>query len=480
MKKYGQDDSDAQCCVVGRIYPFHNAYRTTQEGYAKNGSRNKGDEALCLKIPNNSAQYYDGSKNGHYPHRCTHFLIPHVKRLSAIVAVSKKLCKERSLQDFVCPFSLLDMAANQDQTDRDFMDRAIALGERGRLRAPPNPWVGCVLVRDGQVVGEGFHSADGEPHAEVEALRQAGGQARGSTAYVSLEPCAHHGRTPPCSDALILAKVERVVVAVQDPDPRVCEHGIEKMRRAGVSVVVGVCAEKASHSLRSYLHQRRLGRPYCIIKAALSLDGRVAAADGSSQWISSAEARVDAHRLRAESQAILVGAGTALTDHPRLTVRDWTAAGVRQPLRVLLDASGKVPPEGPLFDTCLAPTLIATTHAAPKEWIERCMQKGAEVVVLPSAADGIGVDVQAVVTFLGSRGVLQLLVEGGSHIHSAFFRYGLVNEVTLYVGPLVLGERGLPFVQAIGVNSIGDAKRMKLMRNQAFGDTMRLDYVHAF
>src|SRR5256886_11759118 len=198
------------------------------------------------------------------------------------------------------------------------MAAAVARGEQGRLTAAPNPWVGCVLVRDGEIVGRGFHRAAGEPHAEALALAQAGGRARGATAVVTLEPCTHFGRTPPCTPALVEAGVARVVVAVLDPDPRVSGRGVEELRAAGVAVDVGVGAAEAEASLRPYLHHRRTGRPLCLLQAAVSLDGRTAAADGTSQWITGPEARADAHRLRAESQAVIVGAGTALADRPSL------------------------------------------------------------------------------------------------------------------------------------------------------------------
>src|SRR2546421_3538656 len=201
------------------------------------------------------------------------------------------------------------------------MAAAVALGEQGRLTAAPNPWVGCVLVRDSEIVGRGFHRAAGEPHAEALALAQAGGRARGATAVVTLEPCTHFGRTPPCTPALVEAGVARVVVAVLDPDPRVSGRGVEELRAAGVAVDVGVGAAEAEASLRPYLHHRRTGRPLCLLKAAVSLDGRTAAADGTSQWITGPEARADSHRLRVESQAVVVGAGTALADRPALTAR---------------------------------------------------------------------------------------------------------------------------------------------------------------
>src|SRR5690242_13153488 len=209
-------------------------------------------------------------------------------------------------------------------SDEAAMAEAVALGERGRLTAAPNPWVGCVVVADGEIVGRGFHRRAGEPHAEVHALREAGDRARGATAFVTLEPCAHQGRTPPCAPAMVEAGVRRVVVAVFDPDERVAGRGVEILRAAGVTVDVGAGAEAAAHSLAPYLHHRRTGRPLCLLKTAASIDGRTAAADGTSQWITGPEARADAHRLRAQSGAVVVGAGTAVADRPTLTWRDLT------------------------------------------------------------------------------------------------------------------------------------------------------------
>ena len=269
--------------------------------------------------------------------------------------------------------------ATEREPGEAWMERAVALAEGGRGRVSPNPMVGAVLVRDGRVVGEGFHRAAGRAHAEAEALAAAGAAAAGATCYVTLEPCAHHGRTPPCADALVAAGVARVVAAVQDPDPRVDGAGLARLRAAGVAVELGVGAEAAATQNAAYLTHRRLGRPRVTLKAAASLDGKVAAPDGSSQWITGPAARADAHRLRAEADAVMVGAGTALADDPRLTVRLPGWAG-RQPLRVLVDAAGRVGPGGHLFDT-EAETLVATTPAAPATAVDAWKAAGAEVLI---------------------------------------------------------------------------------------------------
>ncbi|HET7768669.1 MAG TPA: bifunctional diaminohydroxyphosphoribosylaminopyrimidine deaminase/5-amino-6-(5-phosphoribosylamino)uracil reductase RibD [Chloroflexota bacterium] len=369
-----------------------------------------------------------------------------------------------------------DTADIPGAADAAAMARAVALGESGRRTSAPNPWVGCVLVRRGAVVGEGFHRAAGEPHAEALALRAAGERAQGATAYVTLEPCAHHGRTPPCADALVAAGIERVVVAVLDPDPRVAGRGVARLRAAGVSVEVGVGSDEVGRSLAPYLHQRRTGRPYCVLKAAVSLDGRTAAADGSSRWITGPAARGDAHALRAASQAVVVGAGTALADAPSLTVRDAPEPRDRQPLRVLLDTRGRVPASGPLFDTDLAPTLVVTTERADPQIVAAWRAAGAEVARVSPAAGGRGVDLSAALALLADRGVLQALVEGGATLHGALFAAALADRLVLYVGGCLLGERGRPLAVWPGPETIGAAPRWRLAGVCELGGDARLDY----
>ncbi|TAK26315.1 MAG: bifunctional diaminohydroxyphosphoribosylaminopyrimidine deaminase/5-amino-6-(5-phosphoribosylamino)uracil reductase RibD [Chloroflexota bacterium] len=356
------------------------------------------------------------------------------------------------------------------------MIAALAQAERGRRSAPPNPWVGCLLVRDGAIVGEGYHRAAGEPHAEANALSAAGAKARDATAYVTLEPCSHHGRTPPCADALIAAGVHRVVVGVLDPDPRVAGSGVQRLRAAGIEVEIGVAADRVRQSMAPYLHHRRAGRPYVVIKAAASLDGRTAAADGSSRWITGPAARADAHALRAESQAIVVGAGTALADRPSLTVRDVPFPIERQPLRVLLDARGRVLADGPLFDQTLAPTLVFTTTSAPSGIVRGWLERGVEVAVAPAGRAGSGVDLGAVLSVLGDRGIIQALVEGGSRLHGSFLTDGLVNRLVLYVGGCLLGERGRPLATLAGPDGIGQASRWTLRDVTRLDGDARLDY----
>jgi diaminohydroxyphosphoribosylaminopyrimidine deaminase/5-amino-6-(5-phosphoribosylamino)uracil reductase len=380
------------------------------------------------------------------------------------------------------------------------MRRAVALAEGGRGTTSPNPMVGAVLVRDGRVVGEGFHEAAGRAHAEAVALAAAGALAEGATCYVTLEPCVHHGRTPPCVEALLAAGVPRVVVAVADPDPRVAGAGLERLRAAGVRVTIGVGAEEAAEQNAAYLTHRRLGRPRVTLKAAASLDGKVAAPDGSSQWITGPAARADAHRLRAEADAVCVGAGTALADDPRLTVR-LPGYGGRQPLRVLVDAAGRVGAGGHLFDG-EAPTLVATTPAVPGAAVDAWKAAGAEVLILPEVWHGSGgsgrrgpgnpdgvprsigarsappvgrVDLGELARALGARGVLELLVEGGPRLQASLWAAGLADRLVWYLAPLAIGgDRAPGLLGGDGAATLAAARRLRLAAVDRVGDDLRM------
>lgn len=364
--------------------------------------------------------------------------------------------------------------------DTELMDRALARGETARRRSAPNPWVGAVVVRDGEVVGHGATQPPGGAHAEIEALREAGDRARGATVFTTLEPCAHQGRTGPCVVALAEAGVSRVVVALEDPDPSVAGRGIAQLRDLGVTVDVGIGAAAAARSLAPYLLHRRLGRSFTVVKTAMSLDGRIAARDGSSQWITGAASRADAHRLRAESQAVVIGAGTALADRPRLTVRDADpgAAGLAgpPPMRVLLDATGRVPAEGPLFDAELAPTLVVTTEAAPDAAQRAWLASGAKVLTVPRAPNGTGVDLTATLEVLAGLGVLQALVEGGAALSGSLVEAGLADRLVTYVAPTVLGRDGRPALDLAGPARIADAARWRLVDVARVGTDVRLEY----
>lgn len=360
--------------------------------------------------------------------------------------------------------------------DEALMLRAVELARPARRHTAPWPAVGCVIAHDGEIVGAG---ATGPfptgPHAEVAALADAGDRARGATAFCTLEPCDHHGNTPPCTEALIAAGVARVVVAVGDPDERVAGRGYARLRGAGIEVETGLGAAAAEHDLAPYLHHRRTGRAFVVAKVALSLDGRVAAADGTSQWITSADARADVHELRADSQAIVVGAGTALADRPALTVRNVLVLPARPPRRVLLDGRGRVPATGPLFDIALGPTLVVTTEHALAGTAAAWRAAGAEVEVVPPAPNGVGVDLDATFTVLGRAGVLQALVEGGGGLLGAIVDGGHAQRVVAYVAPLLLGTNGAPGFGFPGPQSISDARRWDLVDVARVGNDVRLD-----
>jgi diaminohydroxyphosphoribosylaminopyrimidine deaminase/5-amino-6-(5-phosphoribosylamino)uracil reductase len=363
--------------------------------------------------------------------------------------------------------------------DDEVMGRALELASAARRRTAPNPWVGCVVVRDGLIVGEGATQPPGQAHAEIEALRAAGDAAAGATAFVTLEPCSFSGRTGPCADALVAGGIARVVVAIEDPDPRVAGTGIGRLRAAGVHVDVGARAEAATTLLAPYLFQRRTGGPYVVAKLATSLDGKVAAADGTSQWITSEAARADAQELRADSQAVVVGSGTAIADHPALTVRDVDPLPARPPVRVVLDGRGRVPAAGPLFDPALAPTLIITTDRAPTAAVDAWSAAGAKVGVVATAANGTGVDLGDAIALLGREGALQLLVEGGGALVGALLAERRVQRLVTYVAPVILGERGRPGYALPGPDTLANATRYRIVDNAPIGTDLRCTYEEA-
>ncbi|MEA2521664.1 MAG: diaminohydroxyphosphoribosylaminopyrimidine deaminase, partial [Actinomycetota bacterium] len=293
------------------------------------------------------------------------------------------------------------------------MDRALHLAEHGIGRVSPNPMVGAVIVTsEGAVVGEGWHEGPGTPHAEVMALGLAGERARGATAVVTLEPCSHTGRTGPCTESLIAAGIAEVVAATVDPNPLVNGSGFDRLRAAGVRVSVGLSAEAALSLNRSFVRHVSTGLPWVTMKMASTLDGKSAATDGSSKWITGTEARSDVQRLRAWADAVVIGSGTALTDNPSLTLRDPRYARSRSPLRVVVDSTGRVPGDGHLFDTS-APTLVATTERASEATVRNWESAGAEVLVCDAVAEG-RVSLAALIAHLGKRDVQGILLEGGA------------------------------------------------------------------
>ena len=319
--------------------------------------------------------------------------------------------------------------------DHAFMARAIQLARRGRYTTHPNPVVGCVLVQGDQVVGEGWHQKAGEAHAEVNALAAAGDDARGARAYVTLEPCAHHGKTPPCATALIEAGVAEVIVALEDPHPQVDGRGLEALAGAGVAVRSGLLRDAVTEQLRGFVHRMRRGRPFVRLKMACSIDGRIAMANGESQWITGPEARADVQRLRASSGAVLTGIGTVLADDPSLTVRDPAIdMDGRQPLRAILDARLRMPLSAEML-TLPGITLVYCHDDARREPL---VDAGAEVV--PVAGTDAAVDLEAVLVDLGSREVNEVLVEAGPALAGSLVEQRLVDELVIYQAPHIMGS----------------------------------------
>jgi diaminohydroxyphosphoribosylaminopyrimidine deaminase/5-amino-6-(5-phosphoribosylamino)uracil reductase len=358
-------------------------------------------------------------------------------------------------------------------SDEAYIERAIALAGRGRGVVSPNPMVGAVVVSpDGRIVGEGWHEGPGLPHAEVVALRDAGDRARGATLYTSLEPCSHYGRTPPCVRAVLEAGIARVVAATRDPNPVVDGRGLDELRASGVEVREGVLAEEARRLNEAFAKHVRTGLPFVVWKMAASLDGKVAARDGSSRWITGESARADVHRLRAWSDAIVVGARTAIVDDPSLTVREPGYRG-RPPLRVLVDARGRVPATGDLFDDA-APTLVATTQLAPEERRDEWSAAGAEVVVYEAEADAV--PLRELVRDLGKRDVQGVLLEGGATLAFSMVEDGLVDRVVLYLAPKLIGGAQAPTVLGgRGFAPIASAVPLRMRSFDLIGEDLRVE-----
>lgn len=350
------------------------------------------------------------------------------------------------------------------------MRSALRLAARGRGRTSPNPMVGCVIVAGGEVVGSGWHRRAGEPHAEVLALREAGERARGATAFVTLEPCAHHGRTPPCAEALIAAGVSRVVTAMEDPDLRTAGRGVQALREAGIEVEVGLLEDEARKLNEAFVHHRTTGRPFVTYKAAATLDGRTAAADSSSQWITSPEARRDVHRLRAQSDAICCAVRTITADNPNLTVRGVPTYG-RKLLRVVLDSHLRTPPDANVLSPD-APTVIFTAADAGDPRAAALRRAGAEVVTAPDD-DGL-VDLGVMLEMLGARGVVSLLLEGGATLARRFALEARIDRYVLYIAPKLLGTTDWGVLKGWSAPNIGEAMQLEFDDVRRIGPDLRV------
>lgn len=353
--------------------------------------------------------------------------------------------------------------------DHEFMQRALALAQRALNHATPNPRVGCVLVRDGRILGEGFTQPPGSNHAEIEALldaRRNGHDAHGAIAYVSLEPCSHFGRTPPCATALIEARVARVIAAVEDPNPQVAGQGLEMLRNAGIDVRCGLLQTEAAEMNIGFFARMTRGRPWVRMKIAASLDGKTALDNGVSQWITSEAARADGHAWRARSCAVLTGVGTVRADNPQLNVR--LVDTVRQPLKVLIDSRLEVDPDARLFDG--APVLVACARR-DEDKAAALRDRGVEVIELPN--DAGKVDLPALARELARRGVNELLVEAGFKLNGSLVRAGLVDELLVYLAPLLIGEaQGMLHLPAL--SDLAHAQRLAFREVTQVGEDVRI------
>lgn len=362
-------------------------------------------------------------------------------------------------------------------SDQALMARAIRLAERGLYTTEPNPRVGCVLVRDGRIVGEGWHVRAGEGHAEVNALRQAGELARGATAYVTLEPCSHFGKTPPCADALVAAGVSRVVAAMQDPNPQVAGRGLQRLREAGVEVQCGLLEAEAGQLNPGFIKRMQQGLPWVRLKLAMSLDGRTAMASGESQWITGPQARADVQRLRARSGAIISGADSVLLDDSALTVRaaelglaPELAAQVaqRQPLRVLVDGRLRVPLDRRLFHEP-GPVLVVCADAMGRE----AEYQRPQLELLPLPGQNARVDLPGLLAELARRGCNEVLVESGAALAGAFWQAGLVDELVVYMAPRLLGSNARPLLQ-LPFDAMAQAEDLQIIDLRALGRDWRI------
>ena len=361
--------------------------------------------------------------------------------------------------------------AGDRRVDLRWMKTALALARRGLGAVWPNPAVGCVIVNEDRVVGRGWTQPGGRPHAETEALRRAGPAARGATAYVSLEPCCHWGRTPPCADALITAGVRRVVVALEDPDPRVAGNGIARLRAAGLAVDTGLGAEEAVEINAGFLNLLALGRPLVTLKLATSLDGRIATRSGESQWITGPPARARGHALRARHDAIMVGTGTVLADDPQLTCR-LPGLGHRSPVRVVLDRRLRVPPSARVIaDAGQRPAWILTLCAADAARRMGLLATGATVINVEPDPEGC-IDLVAALAALGERGISRLLIEGGARLAAALLRARLVDRLAWVHAPLLIGGDGIPAIAGLGIDSLADTPGFERLSAELVGDDM--------
>lgn len=356
-------------------------------------------------------------------------------------------------------------------TDEDYMREALRIARYAEGRTSPNPLVGAVIVRDGRIIAEGWHRKAGTPHAEIHALRMAGDLARGATLYVTLEPCSHYGRTGPCAKAVAEAGIARVVVAMQDPNPKVAGRGMEMLRAAGVEVCCGVLAAEAARLNEVFLHWITTGLPFVALKTAMTLDGKIATHTGDSQWITGEASRLRVHELRDRYDAILVGIGTVLHDDPSLTTRLPDRQG-KHPLRIVLDSMARTPRTAKLLTDGAVPTLIAVTARASQERVAALRQAGAEVLV---CGEGPRVDARALLKALGEREISSVFVEGGGRVNASLLAAGFVDKVYAFVAPKLVGGRdALTPVEGTGAERLSDAVTLTGLAAETVGEDVLL------
>ena len=354
--------------------------------------------------------------------------------------------------------------------DHAWMARALQLAERGRWSCDPNPRVGCVLVRDGECIGEAWHARAGEPHAEILALREAGADTAGASAYVTLEPCSHYGRTPPCADALIEAGIQRVVAGATDPNPRVAGRGLDRLREAGVAVTAGLMADASERLNPGFFRRMRAGLPYVRAKLAASLDGRTAMASGESRWITSAAARHDVHRWRAASSAIVTGVDTVIADDPQLTVRD-VDADFLAPRRVVIDTDLRTPPEAGLLADERGVVLIHGGTMPARE--TDLVHAGAELWQVAPGEDG-HVGPVAALEALAAAEVNEVWLEAGPRLTGAWLQAGLVDELIVYLAPHLMGHEGRPLLTLAGLEVMSERLPLSWRDQRRVGEDLRL------
>ncbi|WP_225897257.1 bifunctional diaminohydroxyphosphoribosylaminopyrimidine deaminase/5-amino-6-(5-phosphoribosylamino)uracil reductase RibD [Desulfuromonas sp. AOP6] len=364
--------------------------------------------------------------------------------------------------------------ANPESPSPDYyMTRALILARTAEGRTRPNPAVGAVIVCSGMIVGEGFHRRAGEPHAEINALRQAGVQAQDGELYVTLEPCSHHGRTGPCAEAIVAAGIRKVFIGTRDPNPRVCGRGISLLADNGVEVVTGVLEEECRHLIAPFAKHVLTGTPLVTLKSAITLDGFCATSSGESQWISNEQSRLYVHQTRDKVDAVMVGIGTVLTDNPRLTTR--LPEGGRNPIRVVVDTFLRIPEDSALVALSADEgTLVATTNAADPNKICRLQAVGVRVLVLPQKNGHV--DLNALLLELGKMDIQHLFLEGGAILNGTLLREGLVDRAMIFVAPVLLGgDDGRGLFAGQGATRLVDAWRLKHVRVRSFGDDVLLE-----